>query len=207
MPHSQSVDALVLKTYDVGEADRFCVLFTREKGRVTARASGVRKPGSRLGGTVLPFRRLTIQIRESGNSYVVTGAVAHPPVPENIPLSSFYALSEGVELLLKLVTDQGELPDAFEATLRFFHAAFQDPSAVLTYHLALCHTLGLLPENAEMGMPVPQEAQALLTLCRKGECPAVPQHLRQLFTRLRDGVVRNHLTAPLRAAGAQPICG
>ncbi|MBU1911666.1 recombination protein O N-terminal domain-containing protein, partial [Patescibacteria group bacterium] len=48
MPHSQTYNSIILKAYDVGEADRFLILFTREKGRMTARARAVRKLKSKL---------------------------------------------------------------------------------------------------------------------------------------------------------------
>lgn len=199
MPHSQSVEALVLKTYDVGEADRFCVLFTKELGRVAARASGARKLGSRLGGVLLPYRHLRMELRESGASWVITGAVPLSDAPESIPLNSFYALGEGTELLMRLVTDSGELPDAFEVTRAFFAAAITDPSVSLSYTLALCHVLGLLPGEGDPAVPLSTEALDILKACRKGECPTVSPSGNTALLRFRDDVLRMHLQSPLRA--------
>jgi DNA repair protein RecO (recombination protein O) len=42
-------EAIVLRTYKLGEADLICVLLTREHGKVRAVAHGVRKTSSRLG--------------------------------------------------------------------------------------------------------------------------------------------------------------
>ena len=51
MPLRQS-RAFVLRTYAVAEADRVCVLFSGEEGKVRAWARGARKPRSRYGGAL-----------------------------------------------------------------------------------------------------------------------------------------------------------
>ncbi len=130
MPHSQSFEAIVLQTYDVGEADRFCILFTRERGRIAARASGARRLHSRLGGSLLPFRRVAVELKEGSGGWIVCGvsrwSVDHAMgVACNAPTNNiavFSALEEGIELLLRLVTDEGALPDVFDVTLSFISA-------------------------------------------------------------------------------------
>ena len=64
MSRTRSVEAIILRTIDIGDADRFCILFTKEAGRKGARARGVRKTMSRLGGLLLPFRHLRIDLAE-----------------------------------------------------------------------------------------------------------------------------------------------
>ena len=59
MPQSQTYEALILQSHDVGEADRFLILFTRERGRLAARARAVRKPKSKMGGSLLPLKLAT----------------------------------------------------------------------------------------------------------------------------------------------------
>ena len=50
-----SVEALILRARDFGEADKVITLFTREEGKCQAIAKGVRKSTSRLRGGVQPF--------------------------------------------------------------------------------------------------------------------------------------------------------
>jgi len=45
-------DAVVLRTYKSGEADRVVVLWTRHYGKVRVLAKGIRKATSRLGGNL-----------------------------------------------------------------------------------------------------------------------------------------------------------
>ncbi len=79
MRRSFSDDAIVLRTYDVGEGDRFCILLTRKHGKISARAKGVRKVKSRKGGSLLPLHiaRVDIDVSSSGN--YVSGASSSVP--------------------------------------------------------------------------------------------------------------------------------
>lgn len=49
------VDAIVIKTSDLGEADRLVTSYTRQRGRHRAVARGARRPKSRLAAGVQPF--------------------------------------------------------------------------------------------------------------------------------------------------------
>ena len=49
---SYRTEALVLRTYKLGEADRIAVLLTPDAGKVRGVAKGVRKTRSRLGNPV-----------------------------------------------------------------------------------------------------------------------------------------------------------
>lgn len=55
-------DALVLRTHDIGEADRIITMLSRNHGKVRAVAKGVRKTASRFGARVEPFSHVDIQI-------------------------------------------------------------------------------------------------------------------------------------------------
>ena len=197
MSHSQSFDAIVLKTYDVGEADRFCILLTREKGRLMARAAGARRTGSRLGGSLLPFRRLNIQLKESSAGWIIAG-VASVEMSQPLSLPSFAALEEGIEILLRLVQHEGELPEIFDATLLFI----ADPLQVtpLAYTFSLLHHLGLLPEEPELtAMFGLEEADhAFLEACRTGSPAPAPSN-QDLLRHAQSHFLALTLTSPLKA--------
>lgn len=206
MPHSQSFNTIVLKTYDVGEADRLCVLFTRERGRIAARASGARRLQSRLGPSLLPFRHLTVELKEGSAGWVVAGAATErvqgfqrfqgPDVPQ------FVMLEEGIELLLRLVTDEGALPEVFDVTLAFLAACHQDiPHASLGYSFALLHCLGFLPEEQEMANfgALRSADHAYLEECRCGRVPAPGRSDTERLQRLKTSLLEAHITAPLRS--------
>jgi DNA repair protein RecO (recombination protein O) len=151
MAHAQSMQTLVLRVHDVGEADRFCILFTRERGRVAARASGVRKMKSRMGGTLLPLRHVTVQLKESSGGYVIAGAMLREGEEiDSTDIETFTQAAEGLELLLAFLQDEEPQPELFDATLTFLQACGKGPQTVLAFKIYLLHTLGFLPGPEEM---------------------------------------------------------
>jgi len=54
MPTDQS-DAIVLRSYNVGDQDKIIVLFSREKGLIKGVAKGARKFGNRFGSSLEPM--------------------------------------------------------------------------------------------------------------------------------------------------------
>lgn len=73
MPHYRD-DAIVLRTYKLGEADRILVLFTRNRGKVRAVAKGVRRTKSKFGARLDPASSVHLQLHEGRNLDVVTQA-------------------------------------------------------------------------------------------------------------------------------------
>ena len=73
-----STDAIVLSRFDLGEADRVLTLITPHEGKVKAIAKGVRRPTSRLGGSVEPFAELRLQLAHGRTFDVVTQVSVGP---------------------------------------------------------------------------------------------------------------------------------
>lgn len=65
-------DAIVLSRFDYGEADRIMTLFTPDQGKIKAIAKGVRRPTSRLGGSLEPLAELRVALARGRNFDVVT---------------------------------------------------------------------------------------------------------------------------------------
>jgi DNA repair protein RecO (recombination protein O) len=63
----RETEAIVLRTYRLGEADKIASLFTRHLGRLRAVARGALRPKSRYGGTLEPLSYVRIQIFEREN--------------------------------------------------------------------------------------------------------------------------------------------
>lgn len=55
---------MVLRTHQLGEADRIITLLTRAHGKVRAVAKGVRRTSSKFGGRLEPFQHIDIQFAE-----------------------------------------------------------------------------------------------------------------------------------------------
>ncbi len=172
MAHSFTLDAIVLRTYDVAEADRFCILFTRERGKIAARARSVRRLKSRMGGTLLSFRHVHVECKEFGNGFLISSAASANDVPIERNLHGFACAEEGIELLLNLVEDHAPMPELFDVTLEFLHLAADPPPALLAWYMArVLHILGLLPEasNTDAFPGLSDDEGALIRSCRAGE--------------------------------------
>ena len=72
IPRRYSTDAIVLSRFDLGEADRVLTLITPTGGKLKAIAKGVRRPTSRLGGTLEPFAELNLVLARGRTFDVVT---------------------------------------------------------------------------------------------------------------------------------------
>ena len=208
MPHSQSFSAIVLKTYDVGEADRFCILFTRENGRMAARASGARRLKSRLGGLLLPLNRVNVELKEGSGGWIVAGVSSEGFRGlrrfQGPDVAQFLQLEEGIELLLRLVSDEGALPDVFDATIKFIEACNGDVAhASLGYSFALLHHLGYLPEEGEIQSMIPcmnSASHSYMRDSRAGLFQAPqPGCALDALVQLRSALLESHIAAPLKA--------
>ena len=72
VPRRYTTDAIVLSRFDLGEADRVLTLITPAGGKLKAIAKGIRKPTSRLGGSLEPFAELTVALARGRTFDVVT---------------------------------------------------------------------------------------------------------------------------------------
>lgn len=70
-------DAVVLRTYKSGEADRIAVLWTRHFGKVRVLAKGIRKTTSKLGGTLEPLAYVTVHLVKSRGDLYIARQVQH----------------------------------------------------------------------------------------------------------------------------------
>ena len=63
----RETEAIVLRTYRLGEAEKIASLFTRQLGRLRAVAKGAQRPKSRYGGSLEPLSYVRIEIYEREN--------------------------------------------------------------------------------------------------------------------------------------------
>jgi DNA repair protein RecO (recombination protein O) len=73
-PRMYQTQAIVLNRFDLGEADRVLTLLTPHDGKIRAIAKGVRRPRSRIGGTVEPFAELHLVLVRARTFDVITQA-------------------------------------------------------------------------------------------------------------------------------------
>jgi DNA repair protein RecO (recombination protein O) len=153
---SYTTEAVVLRSFRLGEADRVLHLYTLDRGRVGAVAKGVRKTTSRFGARLEPLSHVELMLHQGRSELqTVTGVElvrTHRAVRED-----YYRLSVGLigaEAMLRLFSEQEANERAFAALTRFLdtlddapHAADRpalDPLA-LSFQLKLLWLSGYLP--------------------------------------------------------------
>jgi DNA repair protein RecO (recombination protein O) len=114
-------EAVVLRSFRLGEADRVLHLYTLDRGRVGAVAKGIRKTKSRFGARLEPLSHVDLMLHQgSGELQTVTGVElvrSHHAARENQ-----YRLGVGLlgaEAMLRLFTEQEANDRAFQALTRF----------------------------------------------------------------------------------------
>jgi len=206
MGHSQTYDAIVLKTYDVGEADRFCILMTRERGRLAARAKAVRKTTSKMGSGLLALRRITVELHEGRTGFLVTTLHAstsfqHPDTPV------FTAAQQGMKLVLTLLHDEEPVPEIFDATCAFLEECRNGRTPLLPFVIRLLYLSGLLPDPKEQAAKwnVPEAGTQFLTTCASSSWteardlpPMVTQRIQMQCEELLQLRFTHPIPCPLR---------
>jgi DNA repair protein RecO (recombination protein O) len=154
---STTTEAVVLRSFRFGEADRVLHVYTSDQGRVGAVAKGVRKTKSRFGGRLEPFSHVELVLhRGRGELQTVTGATlvrAHDRLRAD-PYRLQVGLV-GLEAMLRLFTEQERNDRAFLALTRFLDALDESSSLaparpaldpiVLAFQLKLLWLSGYLP--------------------------------------------------------------
>jgi DNA repair protein RecO (recombination protein O) len=74
VPRIYKTQAIVLSRFELGEADRVLTLLTPHDGKLKAIAKGVRRPNSRIGGSVEPFAELHLVLVHGRTFDVITQA-------------------------------------------------------------------------------------------------------------------------------------
>lgn len=208
-----AADGIVLRTHNVGEADRLCIVLTREKGRIAARARAVRKLGSRMGSLLLPGRRVTLDVREDGGHATIAAARLNGDIADLSDPMSFAAAQQGIELILLLTEDGEPLPAVFDLLFQFLHAAAVDPGRALPpFQLRLFHLLGFLPEHGDdrRFAALGEEDRAFVRLCARetdfGELCAKAV-ASPAIAALADSLREQHARRELRSAAVYSALG
>lgn len=97
-------EAVVLRTYKSGEADRVVVLWTRHHGKVRVLAKGVRKTTSRMGGTLETLAHVEVDLVKTRGEFYVARHVQHrerlATLRSSYPrISAGYAVVEAIDAI------------------------------------------------------------------------------------------------------------
>jgi len=212
MGRTYKTEAVVLRSFRFGEADRVLHVYTADRGRVGAVAKGVRRTKSRFGGRLEPLSHVELMLHQgTGELQTVTGVSlihSHHEAREDS-----YRLGVGLvgaEAMLRLFTEQEANERAFTALTRFLDRLDQIASRAparpfldalaLSFQLKLLWLSGYMPHldtcvecGAEEGLVgyLPSAGGAVCRACGPGTISLSPEGL---------GGIRALLSSPLADA-------
>jgi len=203
MARTYRTEAVVLRSFRLGEADRVLHVYTAERGRVGAVAKGVRRTKSRFGARLEPLSHVELMLHQgSGELQTVTGADLRASHHES--REDPYRLGAGLigaEAMLRLFTEQEANERAFTALTRFLDRLDAIPSLapaqpaldplVLSFQLKLLWVSGYMPHlescvecGAVEGLVgyLPAAGGAVCRDCGPGSISLSPEGARSIQT-------------------------
>ena len=146
---SYSTDAIILKRWNLGEADRVFTLYTADRGRVSALARGVRRPLSKIGGHLELFSISSLSLREGKTFDLITSAQLTEPHTElTANVERVHAAHFVAEAILRLTVEEVVIDRLFEllrATYRQLAGSTHSASVLAGFQLKLLTILGHQP--------------------------------------------------------------
>ena len=139
-----TTEAIVLKQFNLGEADQIITFYTKEKGKVRAVASNVRKTKNRMSGLLQPFSYNNMKFYR-GNSLdrinQISNRYSFSELREELSLMAYATYI--AEIVEKVGMEDDAQPDLFSLLLSTFHKMTEIPTDELDY-LNLCFKLRML---------------------------------------------------------------
>jgi DNA repair protein RecO (recombination protein O) len=144
------VSAIVLKRRDQGEADRLLTVLTRERGKVTLLAKGVRRQASRKAGHIEPFTLVDLLVAKGKSLDLVTQAEtseAHRALREDLWRSTWaYYVAELADAFTVEDDPQALLFELVAETLDRLNRGDDPALSVRYYELHLLGLVGYQPQ-------------------------------------------------------------
>jgi DNA repair protein RecO (recombination protein O) len=213
MARTYRTEAVVLRSFRLGEADRVLHVYTASRGRVGAVAKGVRRTKSRFGGRLEPLSHVELMLHQgSGELQTVTGA--HLRASHHEAREDPYRLAVGLigaEAMLRLFPEQEANDRAFTALTRFLDRLDEIPSLeparpaldplALSFQLKLLWLSGYMPHLdscVECGLVeelvgyLPSAGGAVCRDCGPGTIALSPEGLRGVRTLLQTPLADAH---------------
>jgi DNA repair protein RecO (recombination protein O) len=144
-------EAIVIRAYDLGEADRIVSLITAGRGMRRAVAKGIKRTGSKFGARLEPFTRLAAVMHEGRNLDTITQAEiirSHAPIRDDFRKFVFgEAILEMIEKSLHENQFIPRLYDALSVTLDVLEGEVHDLALLLAaFELKVCALIGYHPQ-------------------------------------------------------------
>jgi len=206
-----TADALVLRTYPLGEADRIVVFLTRDRGKKRGVARAARRSRRRFGGALEPLTEVRLSYYETERRDLVRRDYAEPrrsPLARVARETGESGALEYVGYFAELLDEWAQEADADERLYRLGATTVEALSAgtpveplARYFEYWLLRLQGVYPESDGS---VSAPAEAFLAAARRsgpadaGRLPATPAVLREL-ERVHRRLIGSHLEKTLRS--------
>ena len=134
-------EGVVLRTHDLGEAERIVTFLTRRNGQIRGVAKGIRRTKSRFGARLEPFAMVDVQLYEGRTLDIVTEVSTINSFAAHIgrDYESYTCASAIAEVTDKLTSQEG-LPDEHQylllvGALNSLAGRAHDPAAILDSYI------------------------------------------------------------------------
>lgn len=183
-PRVYKTEAIVLRTMDLGEADRVLTVLTPRLGKLRVIAKGVRRPRSRIGGGLQPFSDVQLVLAVGRTFDVVTSSsLEDPHLGLRNDLHSTAAAWYVVELADRFCEGAADSHEAFRLLAQALSgldagAAVSREAVARWFELALLDAMGFRPELTrclDCGAELEPEGNAYSPLGDGALCPTCAQ--------------------------------
>jgi DNA repair protein RecO (recombination protein O) len=180
-PRVYKTEAIVLRTMDLGEADRVLTVLTPRLGKLRVIAKGVRRQRSRIGGALQPFSDVQLVLAVGRTFDVVTSSsLEDPHLGLRNDLHSTAAAWYVVELADRFCEGAADSHQAFRLLAQALSALDAGPDVAREvvgrwFELALLDAMGFRPELAqclECGARIEPDGNAYSPVGGGVVCPA-----------------------------------
>lgn len=145
-----STNAIVLHSFNQGEADRIVILYTEAKGKLTAVARGARKPKNSLAPLTQLFALSNLLLVKGRNLYIITQGKLKHSFPTFVQdMERFAFASSLLELLDRMTEEEDADKYIFDTLLSHLYVMERAKAPELIAHsweLKLLSHLGYKPE-------------------------------------------------------------
>ena len=179
-PRVYKTEAIVLRTMDLGEADRVLTVLTPRLGKLRVIAKGVRRPRSRIGGALQPFSDVQLVLAVGRTWDVVTSSsLEDPHLGLRNDLHSTAAAWYVVELADRFCEGAADSHEAFRLLAQALSALDAGPDVAREvvarwFELALLDAMGFRPslgQCLECGATIEPEGNAFSPVGGGVLCP------------------------------------
>jgi DNA repair protein RecO (recombination protein O) len=211
-----NTDAIVLRTYNLAEADRIVLCLTRNAGLVRAVAKGARRMKSRFGAALEPFTFIKLDFYEKENRELVTISQAEI-LKSNFELAAHPDSTEALAYIAELVAEFAPPHEANDKLYRMVKACIDAlaasadrPNLIVRYfEVWLLRLAGLFPDLrdcAECGKHFSADEFVQVDSEARSHCRACGHGLGSpLSSETRSSLTATQKLTPLEFATSSPL--